>query len=220
MKTLLKPVVLALVAAVVVLIDSSLSQAQKPKITNAKLQQVSLAGADLKSTVNSLLEKQVSPAWIGYRIPVEAKERTLCCFDSFDSKDEFHGSSGKCCMGCRMDSDKGGGFSGTATDCSPPEPVPYAFLFLRVEEKQISRVRVFSAECPLDFAGLPLTWLEDVKPEQSVELLTGLAMSADPEAMTGKKQSSHNAIMAIAMHDTPAADLALEKLIQPNQPER
>jgi hypothetical protein len=222
MKTLCKSFLLAL--TVTVLINCALAQkpplAPKPKIINAKLQELALSGADLKATVNSLIEKaekQVSPSWIGYRIPVEAKERTMCCFDSFNSEEK---SAGKCCLGCRMDSDKGGSFSGTAFDCSPPEPVPYAFLFLKVEGKQIGRVRVFSAECPLDFAGLPLTWLEDVKPEQSVELLTGLSMSGDAEATSGKKDSAHNAVMAIAMHDTPAADLALEKLIQPAQPER
>ena len=212
MRTLLKSAVLALLAAV--LVDCSL--AQKPRITNAKLQEVSLSGADLKATVNSLIQKQASPAWIGYRFPVEPKERTMCCFDS---SDQFRTSNGKCCMGCRMDSDKGGTFSGTMSDCSPPEPLPYAFLFLRVEEKQIGKVRVFSADCPLDFAGLPLTWLEDVKPEQSVELLATLAASGDPENASGKKSSSHNAVMAIAMHDAPAADNALEKLIQPGQPE-
>src|SRR5215472_2791978 len=201
MKTLLKSALLAI--AVFALID--FAAAQKPRITNAQVQE--LSGADLKATVNSIVAKQVSPAWIGYRIPVEAKERTMCCFDSLD---RFQDANGKCCMGCRMDSDKGGSFSGTASDCSPPEPVPYAFLFLRVEEKQIARVRVFSAECPLDFAGLPLTWLEDVKPEQSIELLTGLAMSmsADTESTHGKKDGAHNAVMAIAMHDSPAADLA------------
>jgi len=211
MKTLFKSALLALLAAV--LIDWSL--AQKPRITNAKLQE--LSATDLKATVNSLVQKQISPGWIGYRIPVEPKERTMCCFDSLD---QFRSSNGKCCLGCRMDSDKGGGFSGTVSDCSPPEPLPYAFLFLRIEEKQIGRVRVFSADCPLDFAGLPLTWLEDVKPEQSVELLTTLATSGDPEGVSGKKDSSHNAIMAIAIHDSPAADYALEKLIQSDQPER
>ena len=211
MKTLLKPALLAI--ALFTLID--FAAAQKPTITNAQVQE--LSGTDLKATVNSIVAKQTSPAWIGYRIPVEAKEHTMCCFDSLD---QFRGAGSKCCMGCRMDSDKGGSFSGTMSDCTPPEPVPYAFLFLRVADKQIGRVRVFSAECPLDFAGLPLTWLDDVKPEQSVELLTSLAMSGDPEESYGKKSSSHNAIMAIAMHDAPAADQALERMVQAGQPER
>lgn len=221
MKILPKSALLAV--ALFTLIDFLVSMtlaAQKPRVTNAQIQE--LPGADLKATVNSIVAKQTSTAWIGYRIPVEAKEHTLCCFDSLD---QFRGAGGKCCMGCRMDSDKGGSFfgtvgSGTMTDCTPPEPVPYAFLFLRVADKQIGRVRVFSAECPLDFAGLPLTWLEGVKPEQSVELLTSLAMSGDPEESYGKKSSSHNAVMAIAMHDAPAADQALERMIQPGQPER
>src|SRR5262245_56685482 len=107
MRTPLRSVLLAVLISV--LIDFSV--ATKPKITNAKLQEVALSGADLKATVNSLVQKQGSPAWIGYRIPVEAKEHTMCCFDSLD---QFRGSAGRCCLGCRMDSDKGGSFSGTA----------------------------------------------------------------------------------------------------------
>jgi HEAT repeat protein len=211
MKALLKPALLA--AALFALID--LAAAQKPRITNAQVQE--LPGGDLKATVNSIVAKQTTAAWIGYRFPVEARERTMCCFESLD---HFRDAGSKCCMGCRMDSDKGGSFSGSITDCTPPEPAPYAFLFLRVADKQIGRVRVFSAECPLDFAGLPLTWLESVKPEQSIELLAALATSGDPEESYGKKSSSHNAVMAIAMHDTPAADQALEQMVRPGQPER
>ncbi len=55
----------------------------KPKISNAKLQQLS-ASAGLKATVDGLVQKQTAPLWIGYRIPTAAKERTMCCFDSFD----------------------------------------------------------------------------------------------------------------------------------------
>src|SRR5215471_12866320 len=130
MKSLLKPALLAI--AVFVLID--FAAAQKPRITNAQVQE--LSGADLKAAVNSIVAKQTAPAWVGYRIPVEAKEHTMCCFDSLD---QFRGADSNCCKGCRMDSDKGGSFSGTMTDCTPPEPVPYAFLFLRVNDKQIGR---------------------------------------------------------------------------------
>src|SRR5262249_33310825 len=143
MKTSLKSALLAI--ALLTLVDFSL--AQKPKITNAQVNVQELSAGDLKATVNAIVTKQTSPAWIGYRIPVEARENTMCCFDSLG---QFRNNNGKCCMGCRMDSDKGGSFSGTMTDCSPPEPVPYAFLFLRVVDNQIGRVRGFSAACPLD----------------------------------------------------------------------
>src|SRR5207302_7739146 len=109
--------------------------------------------------------------------------------------------------------------NGTVSDCSPLEPLAYAFVFLRAEEKQIRKVRVYSADCALDFANLPLYWLEDVKPEQSVELLAGVVMAENAEGAYRKKDAAHQAVMAIAMHDTPAADTALEKMVQPGQRE-
>jgi len=184
----------------------------KPKISNAKLQQLT-ASAGLKATVDGLVQKQTAPLWIGYRIPAAAKERTMCCFDSLDN---FEAAANKCCMGCRMESEKGSSFNGTNSNCSP-EPLPYAFIFFRAEQKQISKVRVYSADCALDFANLPLYWLEDVKPEQSVELLAGMVTTEDSENTNRHKDPARQAVMAIALHDTPAADAALEKMIQPGQ---
>jgi hypothetical protein len=185
----------------------------KPKISNAKVQELT-ASAGLKATVDGLVQKQAAPLWIGYRIPTAAKDRTMCCFDSVDG---IEAAKANCCMGCRMESEKGSSFNGTNSNCSPPEPLPYAFIFFRAEEKQITKVRVYSADCALDFANLPLYWLEDVKPEQSVELLTGLATAGDPENANRHNDPGHQAVMAIALHDTPAADTALEKMIQPGQ---
>jgi hypothetical protein len=191
----------------------SLAQAQKPKISNAKVQETS-AASGLKTTIDGLVQKQTAPLWIGYRIPTATKERTMCCFDSFDGA---RAANRNCCMGCKMDSERGSSFNCTVSDCSPPEPLPYAFLFFRAEGKQITKVRVFSADCPLDFANLPLYWLEDVNPEQSVELLAGMAAVGEIDDSYRKKDPARQAVMAIAMHDTPAADAALEKMLQPGQ---
>lgn len=188
--------------------------APKPRISNAKLQQLS-ASAGLKATVDGLLQKQTAPLWIGYRIPAAAKDRTMCCFDSFD---KGASASNKCCIGCKLESERGSSFNGTVSDCSPPEPLPYAFVLLRAEGKQINKIRVYSADCPLNFAGLPLYWMEDVKPEQSVELLAGMVMAGEAESTDRHSDPAHQAVMAIALHDIPAADTALEKMIQPGQP--
>lgn len=189
--------------------------AQKPNVTNAKLTEVS-AAQGLQQAIAPILSQQQGPVWIGYKIPAAAKERSMCCWNSLsDSK-----AAGKsCCLGCRMDSDNGGSFSGTDSNCSPPEPVPYAFVLLRAADRQISKVRVFSADCPLDFVGLPLYWLSDVKPEESVALLVGMVSPTDADHDDDRKLTNQ-ALMAIAYHDVPAADQALEKLIQPSQPER
>jgi HEAT repeat protein len=197
---------------------SGLAAGQKPKVTNAQVQEIS-AASGLKAAVDSILQKQPAAAWIGYRIPVRAKDRSMCCSDGRDS----YWSSGKdCCGGCRMESSSDGWSSGSWVNCSSPEPLPYAFIFLRAEGNQIGRIRVFSSECSLDFANLPLYWLEDIRPEQSVDLLAGLAVAngVNGEYESRKKRITQQAVMAIALHDTPAADQALEKLIQRGQPER
>ena len=191
-----------------------IASAQKPKVSNAKLQELPVSAGGLKATIDGLVQKQAGPLWIGYRVPTSAKERTMCCFDSADSMQRQKDS---CCMGCRVESEKGSSFNGTVADCSPPEPLPYAFIFIRAEEKQISKIRAYSADCALDFAGLPLYWLEGVKPEQSVEFLVPLALAADEEGGWQKKDPARQAVMAIALHDTPTADTALEKMLQPSQ---
>src|SRR5215467_10356417 len=125
----------------------------KPKITNARVQELS-AASGLKPAIDSVLQKQAGPAWIGYRIPSGAKERTMCCFDSVDSIDW---QKKNCCMGCRVESEKGASFNGTVSNCSP-EPLPYVFLFMRAEGGQIGKLKIYSADCALDFASLPLYW--------------------------------------------------------------
>jgi hypothetical protein len=202
-----------LASTLVLVFFVSIAAAQKPKVSNAKLQELS-ASAGLKATVDGLVQKQTSPLWIGYRIPAVARDRTMCCFDSIDG---IEAAKKNCCMGCRMESEKGGSFNGTVSDCSPPEPLPYAFVFFRAEQRQTTKIRVYSADCALDFANLPLYWLEDVKPEQSVELLTGMVLAENVADVNRKKDPAHQAIMAIALHDSPAADAALEKMLQPGQ---
>jgi HEAT repeat protein len=190
------------------------STAPKPKISNARLRELSAAGG-LRAAIDNIVQKESGPLWFGYRIPTVAKERTMCCFDSADGAEA---AQNNCCMGCRVESEKGVSINGRISDCTPPDPLPYAFVFLRVEEKQIMRLRIYSADCALDFANLPVYWLEDVKPEQSVELLTGLALGGDAEdGQHGRNQPGKQAVMAIAMHDVPAADAALEKMVQPSE---
>jgi HEAT repeat protein len=190
------------------------SLAPKPKITNAKLQELS-AAAGLKPAIDGVTQKQAGPLWIGYRIPTAAMERTMCCFDSADS---IGWQKNNCCMGCRVESEKGASFNGTVANCSA-EALPYAFIFLRAEGGQLGKLKVYSADCALDFANLPLYWLENVKPEQSVELLTAMALAQSGEqAQHEKKQPGKAAVFAIALHDAPAADAALERLVQPSQP--
>jgi len=191
--------------------------AQTPNITNGQRREIS-AGAGLKTTIDDLIQGHEAPLWIGYRIATAAKERSMCCYETSGAWGAW--DKGQCSGGCRVESSHGVSMSDSRSACSAPEPPRYAFLFLRTgekDDKQIRKVRVYSADCRLDFGGLPVFWINDVKPEQSVEVLTGLATRTEPEE---KNDLAHSAVMAIALHDSPSADAALEKLIQPGQPER
>ena len=200
---------------VVIILVAIMGWAQKPSISNAKLQEVSAAGG-LKAAFDAILQKQDAPAWIGYRVPVIPKERMMCCFNSVD---KIQNAKTNCCMGCRVESSDGNSFSGTVDKCQPPEPFRYAFVFFRAEAKRVQKIRTYSPDCALDFANLPVYWLENVDPAQSVQLLTEFVLAANSEDHRAKS-ISNAAAMAIALHDHAAADQTLEKLIQPGQPER
>ena len=197
-----------------ILVLSCVAWAQKPNVTNAKVTELS-ASQGLRQAIAPMLSQQQGPLWIGYKIPAAAKEQHVLL--------ESHSRTRRPGQELLSRLPHGFGwrnsFSGTDSNCAPPEPLPYAFVLLRVADKQISRVRVFSADCPLDFAGLPLYWLNDVKPEESIALLMGMVSPADADRDDDRKLTNQ-AVMAIAYHDVPATDQALEKLIQPNQPER
>lgn len=183
--------------------------AQKPNVTNAHVQEVS-AATGLRAAFDAIVSKQDSPAWIGYRIPSVAREGTMCCFSGENS--------GHCCMGCKLESKGENSFNGTTSDCSSPEPLRYSFVFFRVESRHVMKVRNYSPDCALDFGGLPLHWMENVNPSQSVALLADL-VSGSKEEGESSRSITNNAIAAIAMHDDPAADQTLEKLMQPSTPE-
>ena len=193
---------------------ASLCVAQKPNVTNAKVQELS-AASGLTAAVDAIVQKQEAPAWIGYRIPAVPRDGTMCCFDSWG---DSVGKGSRCCMGCKMESSHGGSFNGSVSDCPGPERFRISFVFLRVESRQVMKVRNYSPDCALDFSGLPLYWMEDVSPAQSVALLTGLTLGAGPES-EHREGASNGALAAIALHDDPSADQELEKLMQPDEPE-
>ena len=109
--------------------------------------------------------------WIGYRLPMVAGPRHMCCYDSI-------ADAGACCGMCRLE----GGSGVTMTTGSAPsrgsrivlEP-PTEFLVLaRLENGSVTRLRTFTPDCDLDSSGATLVWLKDVRPDDSVTWLASL----------------------------------------------
>lgn len=83
-------------------------------------------------------------------------------------------------------------------------------ILLRFENGTLSKLRTFTPNCELDAGGATVTWLSRVAPSASIAFLTGLAE---------EREEGDNAVPAIALHNDPAADTALEKLAATDRPE-
>jgi HEAT repeats len=181
------------------------------RISNAKIDTRAVTQS-LEREVQSVASRG-GAAWIGYRAPMVAGPRQMCCYDSISDE-------GSCCGRCRLE----GGSDVTMTTGSQGdsrvslEP-PTEFLVLaRVESGAVMRLRTFTPDCDIDGGGMPLVWLTDVKPDDSIAWLEKLVASA-PESGEIHERVGKPAIAAIAMHNAPAADRALDNLVAPSRPE-
>jgi HEAT repeat protein len=184
-----------------------------PQLVNAKVQTLD-ASSGLRPVVDNLV-KQAGPLWIGYVIPTERKERTMCCFDNWDG-----GRINGCCSGCKLENREGNFSIGRmdGSNCNL-EPADYAFVFLRAEGGKITKTRAFSRDCALDAAGLNVYWLTSVKAPESVALLSGIVRSDEIDPDKGKRIGSQ-AVFAIAIHNDPSVDAALESFLAPSMPDK
>lgn len=189
-----------LLLAILLLPVLGAEQMPRPEIRNAK-QETRSASQGLEGTIRTIAHSQNGPLWIGYTVPsIERKHggneswRGCRCWLEDGSRQES--SQNHSASVVRLE-----GPSGTA-------------VLLRYEKGQIGRVAVTGVDCVVDVGGLPLYWLEDVNPSQSIHLLSGFMNNG-----TFGKEIQESSVMAIAMHLSPDADAALESLVQPDRPE-
>ena len=89
------------------------------------------------------------------------------------------------------------------------EGEPALVLLIRVEFGQIGELRLTSQDCHLDAGGLPFFWFTGVSDEQSITWLRTQVLGSHGDT----------AVMAIAYHQSTAADQALDDLTSLNQAE-
>jgi len=193
--------------------------APPPRLVRTPVVAQSASAAGLEKTVRSWASAQTAPGWLGYEVPATGHQ-DMCCFDSWEGSERTGG-------GCRIEEhgsfsmrDSGERFASLDDET--------AVVLLRAEQGRIGRVRVVSRGCGIDAAGRTLTWVDDVKPAESLALLSSLVASGDEETAkqldggrsAGRDKVTDSALMAIAVHEGPAADDVLERFIAPSQPER
>jgi HEAT repeat protein len=178
----------------------------QPRLQNAKTENRAATGS-LDSTYRSIVGSSAAPAWIAWAIPQIPGDRTMCCFNT---------NNGVSWQGCSLEPNNNGVTFGPGGGTVHLEGAAEFFVFLRIEDKKLAKIRSFSIDCNIDAGGLPVYWLTGVNAAQSVALLA----SAIPASDSGDDRRIMNGAMsAIAMTRDPAADGALDGLTAVSFPE-
>lgn len=188
--------------------------AQEPILLNARAQTLS-AAAGLNQEFQRLISQQSEPAWLGYAFVCPKGRHQIGCASSRD--DRYVPASFRR-LRCRLENrSQGGNFQLNSDD----EEIPvtdHILVFFRIAAHKVERIRLFSEQCELDAGGLPVFWLVDASPQESIKLLSSFAQESDSQVQS-ERAKSETAVAAIALHDTPAAAEALEAFVDPGQPE-
>jgi hypothetical protein len=167
-----------------VILAAALPLAAQPKLLVNAQTDTRSAASGLEGQYKALLTTQPQPAWIGYSV---AAVRTPG-------------------LGCEYVSNVG--LTSGVIHLEPPDQ---ALVLIRIEGNEITRIRTTSPQCEIDAGGVPVHWLTDVKPEQSIALLKSL--------MTERDRLGTGMLTAIAWHASPLADQTLEGYLASSQPD-
>jgi hypothetical protein len=176
-----------------------------PEIRNGTIEFQSVEQG-LDRVLSELLDRHEDPVWVGYTVPQIPGHRSGC--GNFNRR--------KTCV-CRLESRRGSTFTLHDDD----EYYRYdgeLMVLYRIEENRIDKIRTISDCCSLDLDDLMIVWLEDVDPSESISFLEGLV--GEERGKRRSRRHCHDNIMsAIALHDVPAAFDALQRFVDPDQPE-
>jgi len=195
---------------VVVVVTLCPAFAQEARLVNAKMQTRAVVSS-LENEFQSLIRAQAEAAWIGYAVPVVKGNHRICCYSSEDRHKPAALRHGRCNLEGR---DEGMNFE-NHDDEERNGPDQLLVLF-RVADNRVGKIRVFTDDCELDAGGLPVHWLTNVKPKESLDLLASFVGGTGEKA---QRRKSESAITAIALHADSAADSTLEKFVDPKRPE-
>ena len=159
-------------AVIVGVLASTSAFAQTPDVINGTLETHAVTRG-LAREAAGITERLSQPAWIGYTVKTQARDSGGCWSDG--------SSSARPLKSVKLE--------GSAE----------LFVLFRVAERRVERIKIASAECPLDAGGLTVHWLTGVTATESLDYLTTFT-SGD-----AGRRLANSAIMAMALHGDPGA---------------
>jgi len=168
---------LLLLSVAGLLISASAAGAQTPRLSNGRIESHATTniGRDLPALAATLAE----PMWIGYAQPLIDGDHQMC--DYWNNGNRYSQS----------------------TDPIRLEPADFFFVMFRIEEKQLTRIRTYSADCPLDAGGKAVHWFTNVSVNDSVSYMKTFM---SPNA-TRKFNDSAVTVLALTEGDQPLNEL-------------
>ena len=153
------------------------AQDLRPRLSNGRIEPhpTTNIARDLRALASTLTE----PTWIGYAQPMIDGEHNMC--DYWNDGTRYQSS----------------------TDPIRLEPADFFFVLFRVENKEIIRIRTFSANCPLDAGGKAVHWFQNVAVNDSVNFLKSF-MGANA---TRRLMDSATTAIALTDGDQPLNEL-------------
>lgn len=196
-------------ALILTMVATGFAFAQQPNIQNAKLETRSASGG-LQAQVDAIA-RGGSASWIAWSVPAIAGEHNMCCYTNWND-----GNYSNC--GCALETRGAANITGSNGQSGPVklEGSPDFVVFVRTEAGAVQKVKALSMTCPVDAQNMPVYWLTNVEPSESVALLMS---AAEKSGGDGEKKPADGAVLAIAMTNDASADKALDRLIGSNQPE-
>jgi hypothetical protein len=181
-----------------------------PQFQNGHVEKREVRGT-LAEELRRWANETTTARWLGYSVARVEGDRTVCCGNWDDGR----------CGTCRLENGERR-FSFNEGERSEKGTVRLegsrrvAILF-RAEQGKPGKIRVFSADCVVDAGGRDVLWLEKVKDNDSVALLTGYVIA--DRADRGDESLQKSALSAVALEAAPAAQQALESFVEPGRPE-
>ncbi|HUE43694.1 MAG TPA: HEAT repeat domain-containing protein [Candidatus Sulfotelmatobacter sp.] len=188
------------------------SSSNAPKVQSSRLSQQPAAGS-LAAQLTDWTAQVTTPQWAGYSVPEVAGNRGICC-----SGGDWNGGD---CGTCRLENGEHGvNVMRNDSDATVMlEGSREIAVLFRAENHQITKIRMASTECTLDAGGLLFLWLTNVKPAESVALLTTFVRNDRSGYRDDDDRHGHQALSAIALHADDSAEIALESFVGPDSPD-
>jgi hypothetical protein len=152
--------------------------AQTPRLSNGRIEPH--ATTSIAKDLPALAATMTEPMWIGYAQPLVDGRHEMC--DYWND----------------------GRMISQATDPVRLEPADFFFVMFRIEDRQITRIRTYSANCPLDAGGKAVHWFTSVSVNDSVNYMKSFM------APTATRKLNDSAVTVLAL---TKGDQALNELL-------